>query len=199
MTPSDEQCKAHVRKLAERLKEPGSSEDVGFFEDLLESVVATRTEFESAQLAVRASVEDELLDQAIAERDAARQAHIESLAAALDAHEKRGAVALLERLRREAADLQEEEVLEGTALGKALTKRVRLDTLTAKLLPGLEQWLDQIEPMQEEHSNLVDHLKRPSTDELRALHEAWKKPPMISKPSSCYRSKRQGAEQTRLR
>ena len=54
-----------------------------------------------------------------------------------------------------------------------LAGQVWLERLHKQVLPMLDEWVAQIDRVREEREDLVRHAERPSTDELRALHESW--------------------------
>jgi serine/threonine protein kinase len=122
------------------------------------------------RLAAAAAVdEDESLRDATQARNAARVALVHALDDALRVHDERHAEEERRSLSMEAAALQQQQ----GARKLTLAEQLRLECLHSQVLPVLDEWVAQIGRVREEREDLGRHAERPSTDELRALHEAW--------------------------
>jgi serine/threonine protein kinase len=122
------------------------------------------------RLAAAAAVdEDESLRDAAQARNAARVALVRALDDALRVHDERHAEEERRSLTMEAATLQQQQ----GARKLTLAEQLRLECLHSQVLPVLDEWVAQIGRVREEREDLGRHAERPSTDKLRALHEAW--------------------------
>ena len=122
------------------------------------------------RLAAAAAVdEDESLRDAAQARNAARVALVRALDDALRVHDEHHAEEERRSLTMEAATLQQQQ----GARKLTLAEQLRLECLHSQVLPVLDVWVAQIGRVREEREDLGRHAERPSTDKLRALHEAW--------------------------
>jgi len=112
---------------------------------------------------------DEDDSDALKERNAARVALVSALDNALEAHDKPSDEEQRRNLTAEAATLQQQQ----GERKLTLAEEVRLECLRSQVLPVLDEWVAQIGRVREERDDLGRHAERPSTDKLRALHEAW--------------------------
>ena len=127
-------------------------------------------------MAAAAADEDESLRDAVQEwrnavqaRNAARVALVRALDDALRVHDEHHAEEERRSLTMEAATLQQQQ----GARKLTLAEQLRLECLHSQVLPVLDVWVAQIGRVREEREDLGRHAERPSTDKLRALHEAW--------------------------
>ena len=153
---------------------------VSHWKDSRAAVEAARERLADAQLAVRgaAALEDgDALHIAATARNEARTACLELLNHALEMHEDLGAEAQRDRLQDEATRLAEEAARDApSALGPALTRRMRRKHVTEMLLPELDAWTSCVSGFQEERDALQLHAagEAPSMEGVRCLETALK-------------------------